>query len=610
MKIKLILVLLFCLLEITTSVNAQINIDKLNNKFNLTPHAQIYGGAQPPSSDTHPVFSDLWEDSNSKGLSRGPTEEASWYRLMLKSNKEVQKVLYFNYTLIPNLEIWVFSSEGDSLHYFGGTGSPARLQSLGISEKGYSYIIDFKKGEEKTIYFRMDGQGWPIHSEVFLFDVPSFLESNQNEFYIISFLRAVVITLLSIGFFIGILSRQPVFLLYALTFGIGIFFAECEIGLFIDLFGAEYHDANYIMRHFFNLVYIISLVYFYNLFIPEERFFKKFLSWFSPSFLIYSVISVITLVASSSPVVVYVNFIAIVIISWVSFFVSSVILYKNRNHSILSKYLFVVQMSRLVIIAMFVTLPHMGVIQRASYTDYVYYIFIVYESVVYFYLLLKRSITIYNEKIELKKAMLEKHKLYSKAVLEGQEKERNRIGRELHDSIGGNLALFNKSDSNMSQEAKNILTDTMDSIRNLSHELISPSFHHISFRESIIDLVSKYNSERQKVVVQFHDWPEITNKETKHHCFRIIQELIHNASKHSQAETVFIQFFGNDDGIGNIYYEDNGVGFDTNNVRGGIGLNNIDFRSASIGAKLTIESSVKGTIVKIEHIDLHKEEAH
>ncbi|NME68434.1 sensor histidine kinase [Flammeovirga aprica] len=607
MKIKLIIVLLFCLLKITASVNAQIKIETLNDKFNLTPYAQKYGVDQPVFQGNRPVFSNNWEKPNRKGLSKGPTEEGSWYRLILTSEKEAQKVLYFNYSLIPTLELWVLSSGGDSIHYYGGTSSPVHLKSLGISDKGYSYVLNFDEGDEKIIYFRMEGQGWPIHSEVFLFDVTSFLESNQHEFYIISFLRAVVITLLSIGFLIGVLTRQPVFLFYALTFSAGILFAECEVGLFIDIFKDQYHDANYIMRHFFNLVYILSLVYFYNLFIPEQRFFKKFLSWFNPLFLVFSVVSIVSLIASKNPVVVYVNFISIVIISWVSFGFSTVILYKKRKFSLLSKYLFWVQISRVVIIAIFVTLPHMGLIQRSSYTDYVYYIFIVYESIVYFYLLLKRSITIYNEKIELKKAMLEKHKLYSKAVLEGQEKERNRIGRELHDSIGGNLALFNKSDTSMSQEAKNLLTNTMDSIRNLSHELISPSFHHISFKESIIDLVSKYNSDKQKVIVQFHDWPVIKNKETQHHCFRIIQELIHNAEKHSQASTVFIQFFGNDDEIGNIYYEDNGIGFDPQTVKGGIGLNNIDFRSASIGAKLTIESSVKGTIVKIEHISLKKE---
>ncbi|MBD0403547.1 7TM-DISM domain-containing protein [Flammeovirga sp. EKP202] len=606
MKIKLILLLSFSLLKIATLTHAQVNVEKLDEKFNLTPYTQKYGEDQPTFIDNRPIFQNHWQKPDRLGLSKGPTDKGSWYRLILSSKTELQKVLYFNYTLIPQLEFWVLSSNGEAAHYHGGTSTLDRTQHLGVSDKGYSYVMDFDEGEEKIIYFRMEGQGWPIHSEVFLFDVTTFLESNQNEFYIISFLRAVVITLLSIGFFIGILSRQRVFIFYALTFSAGILFAECEIGLFVDAFKDKYHEANYILRHLLNVAYIFALIYFYNYFTPEKRFFKQFLRWFNPLIAIYTVISFTSLVASENPVIVYVNFISVVILSWVSFFGSSVILYKKRNHSILSKYLFLVQMSRLVIIAIFVTLPHMGVIQRASYTDYIYYIFIVYESIVYFYLLLKRSITIYNEKIELKKTMLEKHKLYSKAVLEGQEKERNRIGRELHDSIGGNLALFNKSDANMSKETKSILTDTMDAIRNLSHELISPSFHHISFKESVIDLVSKYNSSKQKVIVQFHEWPEITDKEIQHHCFRITQELIHNAEKHSKSSMVFIQFFGSENKRGNIYYEDNGVGFDVNAVKSGIGLRNIDFRSASIGAKLTIESSMKGTIVKIEDIVLEK----
>lgn len=247
------------------------------------------------------------------------------------------------------------------------------------------------------------------------------------------------------------------------------------------------------------------------------------------------------------------------------------------------------------------TLPHLGIINRISFTSYVYYIFIVLESIIYFYLLVKSSLDIYYEKVGLKKEIIEKQKLYSKALLEEQEKERNRIGRELHDSIGGNLSILNKADMIRNTEAKNILSKTIDSIRDLSHDLVTTNFTKITFKESMIDLVAKYNSPIQNIQLQFHNWPEIEDENVKHHCFRIAQELLNNAVKHSKASQVFLQFFGERNKIGRITYEDNGIGFDPSNITEGIGIRNIKFRALTIEATISIESSKKGTLINIDN---------
>ena len=82
--------------------------------------------------------------------------------------------------------------------------------------------------------------------------------------------------------------------------------------------------------------------------------------------------------------------------------------------------------------------------------------------------------------------------------------------------------------------------------------------------------------------------------------YRVVQELVSNTIKHTHAEEVSLQTsFSN--GIFNLIYEDNGVGFNPSKKKGGIGLENVRRRVEKIGGELHIDAEVgRGSIFIVE----------
>ena len=102
---------------------------------------------------------------------------------------------------------------------------------------------------------------------------------------------------------------------------------------------------------------------------------------------------------------------------------------------------------------------------------------------------------------------------------------------------------------------------------------------------------------------QFHNWGKIGNAKKATHLYRIIQELLQNAVKHSSAHNILIQFIIDKGGELTIMYEDDGTGFDYKSAYNnkGLGLINIENRVKLIGASIIFDTmkNGKGTTVII-----------
>lgn len=195
-----------------------------------------------------------------------------------------------------------------------------------------------------------------------------------------------------------------------------------------------------------------------------------------------------------------------------------------------------------------------------------------------------------------------------KASVSGQEKERKRIAGELHDSIGGNLAaiklqLSNQSGMNRLETLIRQVDDTYHQVRDLSHDLVPQKFSNTGFAELISGYVRQFNVPGNAVIT-FHAFPdeEIDRIGTslKVEIYKIIQELITNALKHSQASRVEIQLTQLD-GVLKLLFEDDGQGFSLETVKYGIGFQNIHERLKLFDGVFSIDSfPLKGTVIDIE----------
>ncbi|WP_348718229.1 tetratricopeptide repeat protein [Tenacibaculum sp. 190130A14a] len=184
-----------------------------------------------------------------------------------------------------------------------------------------------------------------------------------------------------------------------------------------------------------------------------------------------------------------------------------------------------------------------------------------------------------------------------------REQERKQIAKSLHDEVAGDLRMLHQKleKSQLFDEASK-LNDVKENVRNLSHQLSSVSFKKVPFRDQIINLVSDYFSLDFRIKVnglQEHDWTQV-NSAIKRLLYLSVRESIQNCQKYAQANLITIDFSVHKKYVF-LNITDNGIGFDTNMSKKGIGLRNIQERVEELSGTLTIDSEVgNGTKIHIQ----------
>jgi signal transduction histidine kinase len=193
-----------------------------------------------------------------------------------------------------------------------------------------------------------------------------------------------------------------------------------------------------------------------------------------------------------------------------------------------------------------------------------------------------------------------------KGVVEGQEQERNRLSKEIHDGIGASLAGIKLELSQINSELKNGNLDIIEfkmaaafnELRLISHDLRSNFLKENNLEKRINQLILDWES-RKVFKIEFIVFPPNSlNKlgdAVSDNIYRTIQELLVNVSKHAKANNVVINFTRHDNLL-NIIFEDDGVGFKEENEKG-IGLKNIKERIDSLNGFINIESNNGATII-------------
>jgi PAS domain S-box-containing protein len=183
----------------------------------------------------------------------------------------------------------------------------------------------------------------------------------------------------------------------------------------------------------------------------------------------------------------------------------------------------------------------------------------------------------------------------SRRLLEAQEQERHRIARELHDDIGQRLAAlaFNLAGSTeLQQQVMELASD----VQALSHELHSSRIELLGVGAAMRHFCSDFGAQ-QNCAVDFasQDLPNELPPEISLCLFRILQEGVHNATKHSGVRQVEVRLHGSKGHI-HLMVRDHGKGFDVAAARGGrgIGLISMEERLKLVGGDLTISSQPNG----------------
>lgn len=194
------------------------------------------------------------------------------------------------------------------------------------------------------------------------------------------------------------------------------------------------------------------------------------------------------------------------------------------------------------------------------------------------------------------------------AMIKGEETERTRIARDVHDRLGSMLSTVKLLYSGMDlhkeplaqqkhdqfDKATSLLDDACQEVRNIAHNMATGILGRFGLEAALRDLGEVLIVSGQlDVKVLIFDLDDHMGKTIEITAYRIVQEMMNNVLKHAQATEVIIQLNRHEDSL-SILVEDNGVGFDPTavNLDSGMGLGNIKLRVEQLNGTFEIDSQV------------------
>ena len=211
----------------------------------------------------------------------------------------------------------------------------------------------------------------------------------------------------------------------------------------------------------------------------------------------------------------------------------------------------------------------------------------------------------------------------SRKLVEAQEHERARIARELHDDINQRLALLaieieasKQNPPNSAEDISRLLTDVRERItevssdvQSISHQLHSSQLEYLGIVGAVKSFCREFAA-RQKVEIDFthDDIPRPVSREVSLCLFRVLQEALHNAAKHSQVRHFEVRL-GCSAGQVELTVSDRGAGFDADMAmsKGGLGLTSMRERVRLVNGTIAIDSKPEGGTTIRVHVPLKTE---
>lgn len=208
----------------------------------------------------------------------------------------------------------------------------------------------------------------------------------------------------------------------------------------------------------------------------------------------------------------------------------------------------------------------------------------------------------------------EKRLLATKQLLKGQEEERNRFAKDLHDGLGGMLSgiklqlgamkgklIMTEDQARVFGTALDRLDESIREMRRVAHNLMPEALLNLGLRQAVADYCDTMAGMANiRINPELHGLENRMEEATEVVVYRVVQELINNAVKHSGASEILVQVIRQENLL-SITVEDNGKGFDPHAEYAGSGMRNIRSRLEYLKGQMDIKSAHgSGSSIHIE----------
>jgi signal transduction histidine kinase len=214
---------------------------------------------------------------------------------------------------------------------------------------------------------------------------------------------------------------------------------------------------------------------------------------------------------------------------------------------------------------------------------------------------------------ELQQEVMRQQDMAARQVLQAEENERRRIAAELHDGVGQIMSAARMNLDAVVREMQPLPTGQLvklervvslvdegcKEVRAVSHSMMPNALLKKGLGSALHDFIQKIDQQVIKTQLHIEGLQERLSPETESVLYRVIQECVNNVIRHSKANQLDISVI-HEKGSVDITIEDNGIGFNIQEVTGGIGLQNMKARIQFLKGTLDIESSPgRGTFTGI-----------
>jgi signal transduction histidine kinase len=201
------------------------------------------------------------------------------------------------------------------------------------------------------------------------------------------------------------------------------------------------------------------------------------------------------------------------------------------------------------------------------------------------------------------------------AMFEGQEKERERMARDLHDRVGSMLGTVKMQMEVLEErmgtdqgaredqyhKVYGLLVETVGEVRRISHDMVTGTLARFGLEKALEDLCASVRVRGGMAVeLRVFGLEQRLEPAMEITLYRVLQELVGNALKHAKATELSINVTRSLGRL-SVMVSDDGAGFDPSTPGDGMGLENVRKRAATLGGNVTIDTALgKGTTVSLE----------